>query len=229
MKLNYKRTILVGFAFFLISAFWQAYDATIALTLTNKFGMSQTWSGVIMALDNILAIFMLPLFGTLSDKCKSKSGRRTPFIRFGTIIAAVALVCLSFVDNAQLKNLSAVSTVDDPAALAVIYDTQANEALSTPEGEDFVLSEQFTKEQFTAINSKENKDEYTNYVVPARQAYAAQVTASNPTTLYIFIGVLLIILIANIPTAILLAIYFTGRKNPRIKKQMNKMNIQDLD
>ena len=196
MKLNYKRTILVGFAFFLISAFWQAYDATIALTLTNKFGMSQTWSGVIMALDNILAIFMLPLFGTLSDKCKSKSGRRTPFIRFGTIIAAVALVCLSFVDNAQLKNLSAVSTVDDPAALAVIYDTQANEALSTPEGEDFVLSEQFTKEQFTAIHSKENKDEYTNYVVPARQAYAAQVTASNPTTLYIFIGVLLIILIA---------------------------------
>ena len=45
MKLNYKRTILVGFAFFLISLFWQAYDATIALTLTNKFGMNQTWSG----------------------------------------------------------------------------------------------------------------------------------------------------------------------------------------
>lgn len=65
MKLNYKRTILVGFAFFLISAFWQAYDATIPVILTNKFGMSQTWSGVIMALDNILAVFMLPLFGAL--------------------------------------------------------------------------------------------------------------------------------------------------------------------
>ena len=62
MKLNTKRTILVGFAFFLISAFWQAYDATIPVILTNKFGMSQTWSGVIMALDNILAVFMLPLF-----------------------------------------------------------------------------------------------------------------------------------------------------------------------
>ena len=61
MKLNYKRTILVGFAFFLISAFWQAYDATIPVILTNKFGMSQTWSGVIMALDNILAVFMLPI------------------------------------------------------------------------------------------------------------------------------------------------------------------------
>ena len=60
MKLNYKRTVLVGFAFFLISAFWQAYDATIPVILTNKFGMSQTWSGVIMALDNVLAVFMAP-------------------------------------------------------------------------------------------------------------------------------------------------------------------------
>ena len=58
MKLNYKRTILVGFAFFLICAFWQAYDNTVPLILTNKFGMSQTWSGVIMALDNVLALFL---------------------------------------------------------------------------------------------------------------------------------------------------------------------------
>ena len=63
MKLNYKRTILVGFAFFLICAFWQAYDNTVPLILTNKFGMSQTWSGVIMALDNVLALFLLPLLG----------------------------------------------------------------------------------------------------------------------------------------------------------------------
>ena len=68
MKLNYKRTICVGFAFFLICAFWQAYDNTIPLILTNKFGMSQAWSGVIMALDNILALFLLPLFGAISDK-----------------------------------------------------------------------------------------------------------------------------------------------------------------
>ena len=67
MKLNYKRTILVGFAFFLIMAFWQAYDNLIPLTLTNKFGMSQAWSGVIMALDNILAVVLLPLFGAMSD------------------------------------------------------------------------------------------------------------------------------------------------------------------
>ena len=108
MKLNYKRTILVGFAFFLISVFWQAYDATIPVILTNKFGMSQTWSGVIMALDNILAVVMLPIFGAISDKCRSRYGKRTPFITVGTVIAAVAIIALSFVDNAQLKSLGDV-------------------------------------------------------------------------------------------------------------------------
>ena len=121
MKLNYKRTILVAFAFFLICAFWQAYDNTIPLILTNKFGMSQTWSGVIMALDNVLALFMLPLFGHISDKCTHPRGRRTPFIVVGTLLAAVALIALSFVDNAQLKHLDKVSAIDDPAALAEIY------------------------------------------------------------------------------------------------------------
>ena len=74
MKLNYKRTVLVGFAFFLICAFWQIYDVTIAMTLTSKFGLSQTASGVVMALDNILALFMLPLFGKISDNHKGKTG-----------------------------------------------------------------------------------------------------------------------------------------------------------
>ena len=99
MKLNYKRIILVGFAFFLIQAFWQAYDNTIPMILTNKFGMSQAWSGAIMALDNVLALFMLPLFGAISDKHHSKWGRRTPFIVVGTLIAAVMLIALSFVDS----------------------------------------------------------------------------------------------------------------------------------
>ena len=206
MKLNYKRTLLVGFAFFLISTFWQAYDATIALTLTNKFGMDQFWSGVIMALDNILALFLLPLFGTLSDKHKGKSGRRTPFIRLGTIVAAVALVALSFVDNMQLKQIQAVSTVDDPAALELIYDIQADKTLKTPEGTEFTLAEKFTKEEFTQIrstgdikdvtNKDESKTPYTSYVVPARQAYAADQTKQNSLPLILFIGVLLVLLIA---------------------------------
>ena len=205
MKLNYKRTILVGFAFFLISAFWQAYDATIPVILTNKFGMSQTWSGLIMALDNILAVFMLPIFGALSDKCVgAKTGKRTPFITIGTIVAAVALVCLSFVDSAQLKQISDVSAIDDPAALAAIYDQQADTKLRTPDGEEFVLSQLFEKDEFVTITSKlelasgdsiTNPD-YTNYVAPARQACAADATAKNPATLSLFVVLLLAVLIA---------------------------------
>jgi len=207
MKLNYKRTILVGFAFFLIQAFWQAYDATIALTLTNKFGMDQFWSGVIMALDNILALFLLPLFGALSDKHKGKSGRRSPFIRVGTIIAAIALIALSFADNLQLKQIADVSNVDDPAALSVIYDTQKDKTLKTPNGTEFTLQEMFPeKDDFLAIRStndaevKGNKDEssrpYTNFVVPARQAFAADATAAQPGYLIAFIVILLILLLA---------------------------------
>ena len=197
MKLNYKRTILVGFAFFLISAFWQAYDATIPVILTNKFGMSQTWSGVIMALDNILAVFMLPVFGALSDKCVgNRFGKRTPFITIGTTIAAIALVCLSFVDAAQLKNINDVAVIDDPASLAVIYDTQADKELLTPEGEKFVLEDVFSKEEFTSIRTDDGTSNYTNYVAPARQAYAADATKSDPVPLILFVVLLLAVLVA---------------------------------
>lgn len=216
MKLNYKRTIMVGFAFFLISAFWQAYDATIALTLTNKFGMSQTWSGVIMALDNILALFMLPLFGTLSDKHKGKSGRRTPFIRFGTTVAAIALIALSFADGMQLKQLDAVSAIDDPAALSTLYDTQAGSVLTTPDGDKFILGSDsddktidVSKDKFVSILSTDTESvvdpdtgkeksisPYAQYIVPARQAYAAAATAANPGPLILFICILLVLLIA---------------------------------
>ncbi len=205
MKLNYKRTLLVGFAFFLICAFWQAYDATIPVIMTNKFGLSQTWSGVIMALDNVLALFMLPLFGSLSDKSRSRHGKRTPFIVVGTVIASVALVALSFVDNAQLKNIQAVAAADDPAAMTVIYESQADAALQTPEGEEFVLSELYTKESFSQITMQVTDPEtgkeitnplYTDHVLPARQAYAAQATRQSPANLVFFVALLLIVLVA---------------------------------
>ena len=203
MKLNYKRIILVGFAFFLIQAFWQAYDNTIPMILTNKFGMSQAWSGAIMALDNVLALFMLPLFGAISDKHHSKWGRRTPFIVVGTLIAAVMLIALSFVDNAQLHHISDVAAIDDPAALETIYDREADETLLTPGGQKFVLSRQFTKEEFTQIRSQITVDgaavtnpDYTNYVMPARQACAWDATAKSPVTLVFFITLLLVILVS---------------------------------
>ncbi|MBO5908849.1 MAG: MFS transporter [Clostridia bacterium] len=120
-KLNTKRVILVGFAFFLISAFWQAYDSIIPLMLTNRFGLPQTASGAIMALDNIFALFMLPLFGSISDRSKSKYGKRTPFIFIGTICAIVSFIVLTFIDNMQLAKISLdiqnmyPANVSDPA------------------------------------------------------------------------------------------------------------------
>lgn len=105
MKLNSKRVILVGMAFFLILAFWQAYDAIVPLILTNHFGLSQTISGGIMSIDNVLAVFLLPIFGALSDKVNTKYGKRTPFIFFGTIVAVISFVALTFIDNYQLAKV----------------------------------------------------------------------------------------------------------------------------
>lgn len=204
MKLNYVRTLCVGFAFFLICTFWQAYDNTIPLILTNKFGMSQGWSGMIMALDNILAVFMLPIFGAISDKCKSPRGRRTPFIVVGTIAAALTFVTLSFFDGMQLKNLGSAANIDDPEALATIYEAEKDAELLTPDGQSFVLSERYTKEAFSAISSQITDEagktvtnkEYSYYVVPARQAFAAKTTAAHPLPLILFIVFLLLTLIA---------------------------------
>ena len=91
MKLNTKRTVLVGFAFLSICAFWQMYDNLVPKILTETFGIGESISGIVMASDNVLALFLLPIFGGLSDKCTSKLGRRRPFILFGTL-AAVALM-----------------------------------------------------------------------------------------------------------------------------------------
>ncbi len=93
MKLDTKRTVLVGFAFLSICAFWQMYDNLVPLILTNTFHLNETISGAIMAADNVMALFLLPLFGGLSDRCTSRLGRRRPFILFGTL-AAICLMLL---------------------------------------------------------------------------------------------------------------------------------------
>ena len=125
MKLNYKRTILVGFAFFLISAFWQAYDAIVPLILTNYYGMEQDASGFIMSLDNILALFMLPFFGALSDKVATRWGKRTPFVFIGTICAVVIFICLTFVANPQLNRVE-TTPVDSSYDSAVQLSENVN-------------------------------------------------------------------------------------------------------
>ena len=99
MKLNYKRTLLVGLAFLSICTFWQAYDGIVPLILKNTFEVGEAATGQIMAIDNMLALFMLPLFGSLSDKTHTPLGKRTPYIIFGTGVAVVSMIFLSYFDN----------------------------------------------------------------------------------------------------------------------------------
>ena len=99
MKLKTGQTIRVGFAFLSICAFWQMYNSIIPLILTNTFAMNETISGAIMAADNVLAIFLLPLFGGISDRCKSKMGRRKPFLLYGTLVSVVLMLLLPILDN----------------------------------------------------------------------------------------------------------------------------------
>jgi maltose/moltooligosaccharide transporter len=99
MKLNYKRTFFIGFAFMSICAFWQLYDNAIPKMLEDTFGMGETNVGIIMALDNVLALFMLPLFGAISDKTNTRFGRRTPYIVLGTIVASVFAILIPIANN----------------------------------------------------------------------------------------------------------------------------------
>ena len=101
MKLNYRRTILIGMAFLSISAFWQMYDNVIPLILKNTFGMGETITGAIMAADNVLALFLLPIFGTLSDKVKTPIGKRMQFIVTGTALAFIFLMILPIADRTE--------------------------------------------------------------------------------------------------------------------------------
>lgn len=103
MKLNYKRTFFVGLAFMSISAFWQLYENIVPNILKYTFSFGDTGIGAIMAMDNIVALFLLPLFGMLSDRTNSKLGKRTPFILCGTIASTVLMVLMPIAN--QQKSL----------------------------------------------------------------------------------------------------------------------------
>lgn len=110
LKLNYKRTALIGFAFFGILLLWQVYDSWCPTFLTDIFAHSfynmtsaelkasdpgkilevQWIVGIIMACDNLAALILLPIFGNLSDKTRTPIGKRMPYILVGTFVSAVA-------------------------------------------------------------------------------------------------------------------------------------------
>ncbi|MBO5555868.1 MAG: MFS transporter [Oscillospiraceae bacterium] len=110
LKLNGKRTALIGFAFFGILLLWQVYDSWCPTFLTDIFArnfydmssaelkasdpakiLNVQWIvGIIMACDNLAALILLPIFGNLSDKTHTPIGKRMPYILVGTFVAAVA-------------------------------------------------------------------------------------------------------------------------------------------
>ncbi|MBO5622622.1 MAG: MFS transporter, partial [Butyrivibrio sp.] len=94
MKLNYKRTFFIGLAFLSITAFWTFYDNEIPKILKYTFGLGETVTGAIMALDNVFALFLLPLFGAFSDRTDTKIGKRMPYILAGTGLSALFFVIL---------------------------------------------------------------------------------------------------------------------------------------
>lgn len=110
MKLNYKRTILTGLAFMSITSFWSMYDAVQPLILKNSFQMNEVWNGVVMAMDNVFALILLPLFGIWSDRTNTRFGKRMPFIAVGTLIAAFAMFFMPYFDNSRNLVMFLIST-----------------------------------------------------------------------------------------------------------------------
>lgn len=110
MKLNYRRTLLTGLAFMAIYSFWQTYDNVVPLILKNSFQMNEIVTGAVMAADNVLALFLLPLFGTLSDKVNTKWGKRKPFIVVGSFLSMIAIAFMPIGDNARSLPMFLIST-----------------------------------------------------------------------------------------------------------------------
>ena len=221
MKLNVKRVFYVGVAFFFISLFWQTYDNIVAKILIDKFGLSQTWSGAVLALDNVLALVLIPLFGSLSDKTNTKYGKRTPYIIVGTVIAAFAFLSLSFADAKQTNTLETKTEI-----IETYNDVKSTEDLSVGQWQLIVSDLQDTRDDLLA-DGKITADQYTNanesflnplddyltdevgntidadereqineYFYGYLNNRAWEVTASNPTVFIVFVSVLFIALVS---------------------------------
>ena len=120
MKLDNKRTVLTGLAFLSICAFWQMYNSIVPLLLTNTFQLNETYSGMIMAADNVLALFLLPLFGSLSDKTSTRIGKRMPYVLFGTGAAIILMNILPIIDNSYSAAPSGFKTVSFVIVLGLL-------------------------------------------------------------------------------------------------------------
>lgn len=179
MKLNYKRTIYIGLAFFIISMFSVVYDNIIAKMLINYFGFNQTASGVVMALDNIVALFLIPVFGIVSDRTKSKYGKRTPYIFWGVILSAILFLGVGLFGTAQQK-----ATEHIPEIVEIVEN-------------DKIIGYEFAGVEYKPASNEEAKSVYyyKTQATEARRLQVAEVQKNNIGYLIGFLGILCIVLI----------------------------------
>ena len=178
LKLNYPKTFKVGLAFAGICLFWNAYDFVIPLLLEHAYGLPNALRGLILGLDNLLALFMLPLFGKLSDnahgKLVKKFGRRTPFIVIGTICAVVLMVFVPVVTLNQQKAADAEaarieSYLNDDvwmeAHLTEWYDNAVSgEGNSYEVDLEYISRDGLTREDFIAIRYNDKMEHKTGFL-----------------------------------------------------------------
>ena len=178
LKLNYPKTFKVGLAFAGICLFWNAYDFVIPLLLEHAYGLPNALRGLILGLDNLLALFMLPLFGKLSDNAHSrlvkKFGRRTPFIVIGTICAVVLMVFVPVVTLNQQKAADAEaarieSYLNDDAwmesHLSEWYDNAVSgEGNSYEVDLEYISRDGLTREDFIAIRYNDKMEHKTGFL-----------------------------------------------------------------
>jgi MFS family permease len=178
LKLNYPNTFKVGLAFAGICLFWNAYDFVIPLLLEHAYGLPNALRGIILGLDNLLSLFMLPLFGKLSDnahgKLVKKFGRRTPFIVLGTICAVVLMVFVPVVTLNQQKAADATAASietylnDDAwmeAHLTEWYDNAVSgEGNSYEVDLEYISRDGLTREDFIAIRYDEKMEHKTGFL-----------------------------------------------------------------
>ena len=213
MKLNTKKTIYVGLAFLIISMFWQVYDTVIAQILINSFGLNQTTSGIVMALDNVLALFLLPLFGSLSDKTNTKKGKRTPYIFWGTIAAAVLVTGVALFDNAQVNELNKAGV--EPVVTYEMEETQSYELVIEINKEEVLVTVSYDvdQERFMYTTKDNVKERYlgNKYYTYKNVKYGNKELAVNHRSddvaivrnnnIFLFVGVVGILLLVLIAMA----------------------------
>lgn len=192
MSLNFKRTLFVGFAFMAIMCFWEVYDYIMPLILNRVYGLNYTQYGIIMGLDNLLAIFLLPFFGHLSDKyTKAKYGRRTTFIFIGTLCAVVFMIIMIVIENVQFNKVMEASVTNPQVLVDKGYLSVESWTANIQELWNRVAQgEQLTGDSLVAYNA------FLTQFYDAQTALAADVSKQNPALLILFIVALLFVLVS---------------------------------